>query len=136
MFLLLLRLVTLTVVPNGRVRCAAVSPFESNTSPLAVVLPSNSSPYQLASPVSASALGTTDGRGGRLERDDLASDLGDRAINPATAHPITSFLIHPPNIAHPFLRNWPNLKRVVGLGKKVLSRKANKMSRRKTVWPA
>jgi hypothetical protein len=27
----------------------------------------------------------------------LASDVGDRAIKPATAQPITSFLIQPPN---------------------------------------
>jgi len=135
-FLRLLRLVTLTVVPKGKVGCAAVRPLESYTSPFAVVFPSNSSPYQLASPVCASTLGTTNGRGDRLERDDRASDLGDRAINPATAHPITSFLIHPPNIAHPFLWNWPSLKRVVGLGVNGLWWNSNKMSRRETVWPA
>src|SRR5450432_4416079 len=37
--------------PNGRVGWAAVKASESNSSPLAVFLPSKSSPYQLALPV-------------------------------------------------------------------------------------
>jgi hypothetical protein len=45
-----LRQRTSTIVPNGNVRCAAVSLFKSKGSPLAVLWPCNSAPYQEASP--------------------------------------------------------------------------------------
>src|SRR2546425_7597229 len=48
--LLLVRFVTLIRVPNGNSQLAAVSPFISKISPLAVGFPSHSSPYQLATP--------------------------------------------------------------------------------------
>src|SRR5262252_1963909 len=41
---------TRTQEPNGRFGCAAVSDSALNLSPLAVFLPSNSGPYQLAFP--------------------------------------------------------------------------------------
>jgi len=40
------RFVTFTQLPNGKVRCAAVSSYMSYGSPLAVGLPSKSLPYQ------------------------------------------------------------------------------------------
>jgi hypothetical protein len=42
--------------------------------------------------------------------DDLASDLGDSAINPATAQPIISFLIHPPISMRP---RWAELAKTM-----------------------
>ncbi len=47
------RLVTRTLVPSGRVRCAAVSAFMSNATPLAVVRPWCHSPYHDARPISS-----------------------------------------------------------------------------------
>ena len=96
MFLLFLRLVTRMVVPKGSVRCAAVNAFESKISPLAVVFPWNSWPYQLATPIWYFSSAITAKGGSPIEVDDLASDLADSAINPATAQPIISLFIHPP----------------------------------------
>ena len=90
-----LRLVTRTVVPKGSFRWAAVSLSLSNISPLAVGFPWRSAPYQLAIPTSPLGISTTRGSGAGMTRG-LASVVGDRAINPATAQPITIFLIQPP----------------------------------------
>lgn len=46
-------LTTLTVVPNGRLVCAAVKVLGLKVSPLAVRLPYNPGPYQLACPQEA-----------------------------------------------------------------------------------
>jgi hypothetical protein len=43
--------VTRTLLPNGSVRCAAVYCAGSKRSPLAVLRPANSRPYQLATPL-------------------------------------------------------------------------------------
>ena len=49
-FLPLLRLVTRTKVPSGKVACAEVKLYMSKGSPLAVVFPSHCSPYDDAAP--------------------------------------------------------------------------------------
>src|ERR1700755_820919 len=49
---LVIRLVTRTIVPIGRVRCAAVIAFWSYTVPSAPLRPAYGGPYQLASPIS------------------------------------------------------------------------------------
>jgi hypothetical protein len=45
-----------------------------------------------------------------IEADDLASDLADNAINPATAQPIISLFIHPPISTRPL---WSELAKLV-----------------------
>jgi hypothetical protein len=52
-----------------------------------------------------------------METDDLASVLADKAISPATAHPMTSFFIYPPNSTHPFPSELTSIANtIVGLG--------------------
>src|SRR6266567_3397864 len=56
------RFVTLTIVPKGREGCAAVRSYMLKGSPLAVGLPSKSSPYHEAVPIwYARPLGLTPG---------------------------------------------------------------------------
>jgi len=122
MLFLFLRLVTLIVVPKGRVWCAAVNPVESKISPLAVVFPSSSWPYQLASPTSCFSQ-DIDNKVGRVRApENLASDLGENAMRPTTAQPVNSLFIHPPIARSPcwtnslLVRSFPRAMNVATVG--------------------
>src|SRR5207248_10143886 len=79
----LARLVTRTRLPRGRVRCAPVSAYMSNTSPLAVFLPWWGSPYHDALPVC-----TTRGSGGVARATDGGRVVAAPTVSPrAGAHP-------------------------------------------------
>jgi hypothetical protein len=90
------RLVISTQLPNGSSGWAAVSPFISNTSPVAVTFPWNSSPYQLATP----SLGTVTGGTAWLRPIGTARKLGDHRSVIARAEPNRYFFINLPSGRH------------------------------------
>ncbi len=95
------RFVTRTIVPSGSFRWAAVNLCKSKGSPLAVGLPCRSIPYQLAKPTSPLGSARNTSGNGASGAGSLASVCGEKAIMPATAQPITNFLIQPPVTVFP-----------------------------------